>query len=83
MSISIVNGYVCTSGCEAAKARRGEDPRQSAIGMESGKARDAQDVASKPGEAVVILGGALAGVRALTQTSASDGVRARLLDVQV
>ena len=26
MSVSIVNGYVCYSGCDAAKARTGQDP---------------------------------------------------------
>ena len=24
--ISVVNGYVCTSGCEAASAKQGKDP---------------------------------------------------------
>ena len=26
MAVSIVNGYVCYSGCDAAKARTGQDP---------------------------------------------------------
>jgi hypothetical protein len=30
MSVSVVNGYLCMSGCDAAKARRGENPRESA-----------------------------------------------------
>jgi hypothetical protein len=32
--ISVVNGYVCTSSCEAANARQGENPTavRSAIG---------------------------------------------------
>ncbi len=28
--ISVVNGYVCMSGCEAAKAKRGQDPHEKA-----------------------------------------------------
>jgi hypothetical protein len=28
MSIAMVNGFVCFSGCDAAKARMGEDPRE-------------------------------------------------------
>jgi hypothetical protein len=26
MSVSVVNGYVCTSGCDVAKAKQGHDP---------------------------------------------------------
>ena len=28
MSVSVVNGFMCFSGCDAAKARKGEDPRE-------------------------------------------------------
>jgi hypothetical protein len=30
MSVSVVNGFLCFSGCDAAKARKGEDPRERA-----------------------------------------------------
>jgi hypothetical protein len=26
MAVSVVNGYVCTSSCDVAKAKKGEDP---------------------------------------------------------
>ena len=55
MSISIVNGYVCYSCCDVAKAKHGEDPHKT-LGQ-------VQDDPAKPGAAqdpAVVFGGALA-----------------------
>ncbi len=55
MSMSVVNGYLCMSGCDAAQARRGENPRE-ADPMQADKAEQA------PGapDSAVRFGGALA-----------------------
>ena len=39
MAVSVVNGYVCTSSCDVAKARKGEDPHP-ANGVPQGGASD-------------------------------------------
>jgi len=55
MSISVVNGYVCTSGCDAAKAKQGIDPNAppgTPPGVDSKKSEFA-------GQPATVLGGAL------------------------
>ena len=65
MTISIVNGYVCMSGCDVAKAKKGEDPHPSTQGTkpEGGSQPDDRGPA-------VLLGGTL--VQGLT----SDALKA-------
>jgi len=45
VSVSIVNGYVCYSGCDAAKARTGQDPHPKS------------DTTQQPGGTVPTAGG--------------------------
>jgi hypothetical protein len=52
MSITIVNGYVCTSGCDGAKAKQGKDPNAS---RDDSKDK-ASGLASQP---ATVLGGIL------------------------
>ena len=62
MAISVVNGYVCTSSCDVAKAKKGEDPHP-ATHAANGESRD--DATSR-GPAV-LFGGSL-GNRPATDT---------------
>lgn len=54
MAISVVNGFLCYSSCDAAKAAKGQDPhpRTGAAGQNSAEASGREGPA-------VILGGAL------------------------
>jgi hypothetical protein len=58
MAVSVVNGYVCTSSCDVAKAKKGEDPHP-AIRAANG---EPQDGAVDRGPAV-LFGGSLSGAR--------------------
>jgi hypothetical protein len=61
MAISVVNGYLCFSSCDAAKAETGQNPHPRAdVGSQNSA------VASQRYGPAVILGGALA-------ASANDG----------
>lgn len=53
MSISVVNGYLCVSACDAAKARTGLDPHASNAADQNA----ASDATRSP---AVVFGGALA-----------------------
>ena len=58
MAVSVVNGYVCTSSCDVAKAKKGEDPHP-AIHAANG---EPQDGGVDRGPAV-LFGGSLSGAR--------------------
>jgi hypothetical protein len=55
VSISVVNGYLCTSSCDAAKARTGQDPHPRSTADQTPK--PASDPTRSP---AVVFGGALA-----------------------
>jgi hypothetical protein len=58
MSVSFVNGYLCTSGCDESKAKRGVDPHPST----NADNVNGKDEASRPGRAdqpAVLFGGSL------------------------
>ena len=56
--ISVVNGYVCTSSCEAASARAGKDP--SAVpGTPPGQSGETGKPSGFAGQLASVLGGAL------------------------
>lgn len=76
MSMSVVNGYLCMSGCDAAKARQGENPREA----DPMKADKATPVPGAPDPAVR-FGGALAALdRAAAQAAeTADGAARRSL----
>ncbi len=70
MSVSIVNGYVCYSGCDAAKARTGQDPHpKSDANQQSGTTTP---TAGGVQNAAVVFGGSLAGRNAVTPVTASQ-----------
>ncbi|HZL40525.1 MAG TPA: hypothetical protein VFC45_09630 [Pseudolabrys sp.] len=70
--ISIVNGYVCTSSCDAASARAGKDPNAppGTLPEQSGKADKKSGLDGQP---ATLLGGALQDLQATNGlTPASD-----------
>jgi len=67
MAISVVNGYLCYSGCDAAKARSGQNPHPSTNGAESGQSGSAQ----QNGGNGVIYGGILGALNATNNIAAS------------
>jgi hypothetical protein len=77
MAISIVNGFVCTSSCDVAKAKKGEDPHP-ATGAEK-IAKEKEEKASDPlraGDPAVVFGGALARLSATAAVQPTDAARA-------
>jgi hypothetical protein len=70
LSVSIVNGYLCYSACDAAKARAGKDPHP--------KSGDAQQTAGKSAgdSPAVVFGGALAGSDAVSPAAAASAAEA-------
>jgi len=74
MSISIVNGYVCTCSCDVAKAKKGEDPHPNLHPATDGKGKAGQG--EGPGttrdDPAVLFGGSLSAIRATANTAASD-----------
>jgi len=71
MSITIVNGYVCTSCCDEAKAKQGKDPN-APPGTPPGV--DAKHASGLAGQPATVLGGILkdlATANAVTPASAA------------
>lgn len=67
MSISFVNGFLCTSSCDVAKAKHGVDPHPKLDELQNSAEKDATKdglpTGTDPAEtAVVILDGALRNV---------------------
>jgi hypothetical protein len=70
VSVSIVNGYVCYSGCDAAKARTGQDPHpKSGTDQQPGTTTP---TAGGVQNAAVVFGGSLAGRNAVTPSGPSQ-----------
>jgi hypothetical protein len=73
--MSVVNGYVCTSGCDVAKAKRGEDPHPATGSDGVADDKGTSDV-SNADQPAVIFDGALSALADATQmapvTSAAD-----------
>jgi hypothetical protein len=74
MAISFVNGYLCTSGCDESKAKRGVDPHPSTnpnnvdkIGAPSGPGR-----ADGP---AVLFGGSLGSISDAARVNSVDGAQ--------
>jgi hypothetical protein len=76
MAISVVNGYLCLNGCDAAKARTGQDPHASTTASQSNSATS-NKTNDATNAAAVVYGGILASLNnsasvnpALTSVSA-------------
>jgi len=78
--ISIVNGFVCYSSCDATKAKRGEDPAKKPGQVDdSTKDKLGQIVSPTSADgrgAAVTFGGALAGTNAVAAIAAASGATA-------
>ena len=68
--ISVVNGYVCTSPCEAASARAGKDPN-APPGTPPGQSGKPDKNSPFAGQPATVLGGALKDL-ATAVTAASE-----------
>ena len=64
MAISIVNGFVCTSSCDVAKAKKGEDPHPLTGAAKIAAEKDEKASDPLKADPAVVFGGALAGVSA-------------------
>jgi hypothetical protein len=60
MAISVVNGYLCMNGCDAAKARTGQDPHASTTTAQSGPGGASHQTNDAATNAAVVYGGILA-----------------------
>jgi hypothetical protein len=70
VSVSIVNGYVCYSGCDAAKARTGQNPHpKSDTSHQSGTTTPTAGGVQNP---AVVFGGSLADRNAVTPVGNSQ-----------
>ena len=83
MAITIVNGYLCTSSCDAAKARTGQDPHPQSATNQAPNAKP--DGTQSP---AVTYGGSLTGKNAVapagaTAQSAGSGAPPPTVDIQV
>ena len=69
--ITVVNGYVCTSACEAASAKQGNDP-SAPPGAAQGNS-DSKKASSYDGQPTTVLSGALKDLAAVSATTAVSG----------
>jgi hypothetical protein len=72
--ISVVNGYVCFSCCDEAKAKRGENPHKPLGALDDPAVKEpGQPQASNPArrDAAVTFGGALADANAATAAAST------------
>ncbi len=59
MSVSVVNGYVCFSSCDAAKAKQGQDPNAPPGAAQDPSKQDASKAKPHDGQPATLFGGAL------------------------
>ncbi len=79
MTVSVVNGFLCYSSCDEAKARAGKDPHPRAAPA----SMQPQDGAGEiDAQQAVVFGGALAGLNAVTPTDASQAAAGAALTPQ-
>jgi hypothetical protein len=69
VAVSIVNGYACYSGCDAAKARTGQDPHPKSDTSQPG---DTTPTAGGVQNPAVTFGGSLASRNAVTPAGSSQ-----------
>ena len=70
--ISVVNGYVCTSSCEAASARVGKDPN-APPGTPPGQSGKTDKTSGLDGQPATVLGGALKDFAAANAVTPAGG----------
>ena len=70
--ISVVNGYVCTSSCEAASARAGKDPN-APPGTPPGQSGKTDKTSGLDGQPATVLAGALKDIAAANAIAPAAG----------
>jgi hypothetical protein len=71
MSISIVNGFVCSCPCDVAKAKKGEDPHPlTGAAKKEAATNDPAKVDPLAHDPAVVFGGALANLHAVPPVDA-------------
>jgi hypothetical protein len=77
VSVTVVNGYLCTTCSEAAKARSGQNPH--APSPTNPSSNTSSDPAQTP---AVVYGGSLSGQNAVAPTNGANGPTPAMLDVR-
>ena len=77
--ISIVNGYVCTTSCEAAAAKQGKDPSAPA-GAPSGVSSKEHRASSFANRQATVFDGALKGLTGANASAPSDNAQQPAFD---
>jgi len=72
--ISVVNGYVCTSSCEAASARAGKDP-SAPPGTPPGQSGKPDKGSAFAGQTATVLDGALKGTVSAGAVNPANGTQ--------
>lgn len=84
MAVSFVNGYLCTSGCDESKAKRGVDPHPSTNPANAGQGGVPSGPARTEGPAVLfggslvggsLVGGPLGATSAVARVNPVDGAQ--------
>jgi hypothetical protein len=80
VSVSVVNGFLCYSSCDQAKARQGKDPhpKQDGSGDASNSVSGQQDsskATGAPNDPAVTFGGALSGLNAVQPVDTSSATQ--------
>lgn len=70
--ITVVNGYVCTSSCDAASARAGKDPN-APPGTPPGQSSKTDKTSGLDGQPATLLGGALQDLQAANGVTPANG----------
>ncbi len=72
MAISFVNGFMCTSSCDVAKAKKGEDPHPNLHPLDEADGKQGRDGKALDGPAVVFGGALTDPAQAVTGAAATD-----------
>ncbi len=79
MAISFVNGYLCTSGCDESKAKRGVDPHPSTNPANADQSGAPSGTGRAEGPAVLfggsLVGGSLGAISDAARVNPVDGAR--------
>jgi len=71
MTISVVNGYFCANSCDAAKAKKGEDPHPSTDPGSVGGSNNS----SRADDPAVVFGGSLSNALQTYAVGATSGAQ--------
>jgi hypothetical protein len=82
MAITVVNGYLCMNGCDAAKARTGQNPHPSTNSQSgSGGTGQSNGANNSTNSNAVIYGGILSALNGTAATSTSNPAPTSRVDI--